>query len=631
MTTAALVAGMIPLALGGGAGAGSRRTVAIVVIGGQTLCLLLTLLVTPVMYSLFDDLAHSPIWGRIFSFPRTLSRRAFARLFMTIALLLAIGAPIVSAEDAPPRVGVGMIERKLTLQDAIATALKNNLDIEIEKSNTANAAAAVRAARGFFDPTFRWLPSLESRNTPTGSVLQGADGKLTEKYHSENFYFRQRLPWNGSSLGLDFENSRVSSTNPFASLSPFINSRLAFTFTQPLWRNRTTDRDRSELRIRRKQLDASDVDFELRVIDIVTRTEQAYWDLVAARQDAVVKADTVEWAKEQLLRNRRQIEAGTLAPVELAASEAELERRRDSWYASIGIITEAENALKLLLGGSARDEMWKDQIIPVEDSTLPPPESDDVGAAIITAVKRRPEMRRIGIQREINDVQKLQAADQVKPQVNLVASYANNGLGGTVRPGDNPLAGSFSPLYDRLNALSAAAGFAPVAAGSFGSLPNSLIGGYGTTLSNLFGGNYSTVSVGLAFDFTFRNNAAEGALAQTAIAERRIKLQLTQAEQQIGAQVRNALQALATAKQRIAAADASARAAKEKVDSETRLFQTGESTNFLVLTRQNEYADSRHRLLVARLDYNKAIARLEAALGTTLTAHKIEDAARPVK
>jgi HAE1 family hydrophobic/amphiphilic exporter-1 len=65
MTTAALVAGMIPMAVGTGAGSGSRRTVAIIVIGGQTLCLILTLLVTPVAYSLFDDMAHSPVWGRL--------------------------------------------------------------------------------------------------------------------------------------------------------------------------------------------------------------------------------------------------------------------------------------------------------------------------------------------------------------------------------------------------------------------------------------------------------------------------------------------------------------------------------------------------------------------------------------
>ena len=151
----------------------------------------------------------------------------------------------------------------------------------------------------------------------------------------------------------------------------------------------------------------------------------------------------------------------------------------------------------------------------------------------------------------------------------------------------------------------------------------------GTTLTNLFGGSYSTVSVGLSFDFTFRNNAAQGNLAQTVVAERRLKLLQTQVEQAIAAQVRNGLQQLETARQRIAAADASARAAGEKLESETRLFQSGESTNFLVLTRQNEYADARHRLLVARLDFNKAIARLEVALGSTLQAHKIETAAKP--
>jgi len=215
------------------------------------------------------------------------------------------------------------------------------------------------------------------------------------------------------------------------------------------------------------------------------------------------------------------------------------------------------------------------------------------------------------------------SADQVKPQVNLFAAYVNSGLGGTVSTAPNPITAATQPITDRLNQLSALAGLAPLPSGSFGSLPPSLVGGYGTALSNLFGGNYPSVQAGISFDLTLRNRAAQANLAESVIAQRRLKLEQARAEQGIEVQVRNALQALQSARQRIAAAEASARAAKEKLDSETRLYQSGESTNFLVLTRQNEYADSRHREVLARLDANKAVARLRQALGATLEAHRI--------
>jgi HAE1 family hydrophobic/amphiphilic exporter-1 len=209
--------------------------------------------------------------------------------------------------------------------------------------------------------------------------------------------------------------------------------------------------------------------------------------------------------------------------------------------------------------------------------------------------------------------------------MNIVAGYGNSGLAGTVLATENPFAASQLVTSARLNQLSAMAGLPPLPTVSFGgSVPPSLIGGYGSTLSNLFSFNYPTAQVGLQFDWNMKNRTAEATVQQTVITERRIQLERTRTEQAIEAQVRNAMQALQTAKQRIAAAEASARAAKEKLDSEVRLFQTGESTNFFVLTRQNEFADSLRRVVVANLDYNRAVARYEQALGATLETHNID-------
>ena len=524
---------------------------------------------------------------------------------------------------APARVGVSITQRGLTLQEALEMALRDNLDIEIERTNRATAEQNVAAARGFFDPVFRWTPLFENRNTPVANVFQGAGGKVNDRFITSNFLLQQKIERWGTLGSVGFSNLRQTTSNPFTNFNPTLTSQLAFNITQPLLRGFRIDRDRAELRIRRKRVNLSNVDLENRAIDVITRTELAYYDLVAAREAVAVSQDLVALGREQLALNQRLVKAGTLAPVEISAAEAELQRRIDTWYSNLGALTEVENALKLLIAPERQSSIWGDEVIPTDVDMLKPP-TDDLQEAIKTAVARRPELKALNVQTEINAVEKELNADLRRPEVSLVGQYALNGLAGTISTAPNPFANLNAPLNDRINELSVRAGLQPLPGStSFGGPPEFLVGTYGTALTNLFGGRYQSVQVGLQIDFNLRNRTAEANYGQTLINEKRIRLQRTQAEQLIQAQVRNSLQGIETARQRITAAEASVRAAKEKLDSEIRLYQTGESTNFLVLTRQNEFADSLRRAVVARLDYNRSVARLGQALGTTLSTHNI--------
>lgn len=621
MTTAALVAGMIPLASGGGAGSGSRRSVAIVVIGGQTMCLILSLLVTPVAYSLFDDIAE---WGFFARLNRLFSRLPWRRVTAPATTLMLVFALLFAAPasaQVQKRIGVGDTQKRLALQEAIEMAIENNLDIQLERNNRVLSGSQYKQAFGVWDPVLGYRPSLNYNVTPTASVLQAPNGKLVDRNFSNNFLFTVKSPWQGSRVDTQFNNARLSTTNPFVGLNPYVQSSLSVILTQPILRGRKIDSDRTTILIRRKQVDISEADYEVRVADVVTRVQQAYWDLVAAREDIDVKKLSVDLARDQYERSKRQIAAGTLAPVELSAAEAELERRQDTYFTSIGFLTEVENQLKTFLSGGRENSIWNEELLPTEVRNVQAPAAGDVTQSVKTAIEKRPELRQLRLRLESNEYNKALAQNQTLPGMSLTGGFTASGLAGAINNTPNPFANTTTT--DRLNELSRLAGLTPLPVSNFGGPPAAFVGGYGSTLSNLFGGGFTGWQAGIQLDWTIRNRAAHENVAQVKLAERTLGLQRARAEQLIESEVRNVLQQLNTAEQRIVSAAASVRAAKEKLDSEQRLFDTGESTNFLVLTRQNEYADSQRRSLIARLDFNKAVARLEQALGQSLLSHNI--------
>lgn len=543
---------------------------------------------------------------------------------MIVGLLLAACALAQqSAVERADRVGVGAEELRLTLDGALEMALHNNLAIEVERTAIESAGLALTGAKGAFDTVALWQPSMSDATTPTTNTLFAPDGKLKDKAVNWNMGMRQKTPWNGVSLNVSFDNSRQTTTNAFTALNPYYSTRLTAAVSAPLWRGRAIDRERAEIRIRSKAVEQSRADFETRVVEVVTVVQSAYWDLAASIEDARVAEMGVRLAKEQLDRTRRAIGAGTLAPVEMAASEAELQRRVDTYVSSVGGVTVAENALKNLVSPGREDSIWNKRVIPVDTRALDVPETD-VATGMAGALKRRPELRSIDLQKAQAEVQRKLASDVTRPTVSLTGAYSVAGLAGAQTQSANPIGSLFGAITSRVNTLSEIQGLPVLPSSSGGGIPPSLVGGYGQSVSNLFSADYPTVQAGIVIEWNLRNRTAEAALAQAGLAERRLNIFRRQVEQGIEAEVRNALQGLSTARQRIEAARASERAAQEKLDSEIRLFQTGESTNFMVLTRQNELIDSKRRAITSTLLLNRAVALAQKAIGTALAAHNIK-------
>jgi len=169
-------------------------------------------------------------------------------------------------------------------------------------------------------------------------------------------------------------------------------------------RGRGIDPERALVRIRARQRDVSAADLETRAIDVATRVEQAYWDLVAARRETEVAVEAANLARVQLERDQRMIAAGTLPPVELSAAEAELEGRLDDLYRASGAVTAVENALKTLLARDPHDDLWREEILP-EDAApaAAPPEVADIQDSFREALRRRPELKSIDALRGANE------------------------------------------------------------------------------------------------------------------------------------------------------------------------------------------------------------------------------------
>jgi outer membrane protein len=545
--------------------------------------------------------------------------------------------PQPESPPIPPR-SIGLEPGKVVkwrMHDAILTALENNVTIELEKTNVRSAQYNLLQAQGVYDPRTESGFGYGASASPNIFQFSGVQGDNAQRRntYSYNLGISQPIEKTGANYLVSFNNDRIG--NNINNLIVNYNPRLAFEITQPLFRNFKIDSNRNQIKIMKKQLDMSDAQFRQTAIQVITDVMQAYWGLYVAIQNEVIARSSLELAEKQLNDNKRQVEVGTLAPISITEAATVVEQRRSAVFQSMYDVAQAENALKMLTVGGPNSDIWNARIetidkFEVQENPLP---LDD---AMKLAMENRPEIKILGLRKEMNQNDIVFFRNQTKPQINFVGTYAIEGVGGTPRtqttsncspvdlngqrtcldlgvvPGPN---GTFVPGITTTPFMSQTA---PV------QLGDGFQGGYGTSLRNLFSNDFRTWSIGIRIMFPLRNREAVARLGLAREQEKNTELQIRQQLQTIELEVRNAVQAVEAARQRIESTRKQREYAKEQLDGENKKFQAGLSYVWLVLDRQNALAAAQVAENNAVAEYARATATLQRIISTTLSSNNIE-------
>src|SRR5262245_24672585 len=277
--------------------------------------------------------------------------------------------------------------REVTLQEAVDLSLKNNLGWEIEKFNPEITKTQIQAQEGVFDPLLNtWVNTLDA-TFPTPSELEGTSVNLKEQ--NWNFQFQQKTKFS-TSYRVEFNNSRGDTNQLFVNVNPQYNSSLFFYVLQPLMRNFGLDFTTLPLKRAEVNLLASDFRLKQRVLDVILAVEQDYWNLVFARKQLRVNQQSLDLARELYENNKKQVEVGTMAPLDIVVAEAEVAARTEGIITVEALINNTQDRLKLAVLGNQVGVSWPLEIIPTEEPSL-----TDIGMteeeAINTAMENSPD------------------------------------------------------------------------------------------------------------------------------------------------------------------------------------------------------------------------------------------------
>ena len=519
-----------------------------------------------------------------------------------LALAQAPVAGSASATASLPLSPVQQAEKdgtalRISLKDLTKLALQNNLDIAISDTNEEIYRKRILQAHGPYDPEVTASLGVQSYRRPnTNATNQSSEGDVNETTGAFwNFQFTQNLS-TGGGIRASYNSNRSDTNQKFALFSPQYGTALSLEFTQPLLRNRLIDQTRGTIRLANLDARLNDSQFRQTVSSTIAGIQALYWDLVGAIHGYEIQRDSVRLAQISFQNNSKSVEIGALPKISITEARAEMANREVDMIASRAAILVAENNLRAVISPDRNAEIWQKVIVP---SDLPEfaEYPVDRAQAIEIALRNRPELEQFNLQIEQNSLSRQMDQNQKKWQVDLVAAFGTVGVAGP--QSIDPETGDFLINPD-------------------------LVGGIGKANQTLFSGGFTNWFAGFEIRIPVRSRSLDAQLAQLQIQRQQLNMSRTNMEQKIAVQVRNAIEDLETNKQRVQTARVALQLAQEQLDGETLRFQAGMSQNFLVLQRQQFFANAKGVELRALIAYKKSILNLQNAMCTLLESNDFE-------
>jgi outer membrane protein len=480
---------------------------------------------------------------------------------------------------------------RLTLADAVRLALDSDA-VRIHRLGHDTARYQLTAARGrAFDPTLISSFASSDATAPTVQQIEGVD-ILTNRRTFASTRLEHRLP-TGTRTDVTFTGDRQATNSQNSSFNPLFSSSLQVAVTQPLLRNRTGLLQRGPVIAARQASDESRAALEANVAAAVEHTVRRYWDAVLAAERLVVQRKALELVETTHAKNRRMLELGAIAPLEIHRSESDVATRKLDVLAAEFERRRREDELRRGLGLDADPSTAE---APLELLDRPEPEEAPApvaAEAIAQALRARPDLLSLRYQLDADDTEVRLAKEDARPTLDLRAAYTARGVAGTqFEPGQTPsvirsrtdLADAFDQSFDR---------------------------------------RFPTWDVSLTFAWPVRNRAARAAVATAQTAQDRRRLQVLEMERQIALEVRSAIDQVAHARQAIALASIAREHAGKTLQAEQRKYELGTTELFLVLDAQTRVAQSELSLLSAKVGFQTATTRLDLVTGRLLERHGI--------